>query len=50
MVNPRKGKIMKNIWCLPKEYERLIDCLEGGFNDEVLNIIYDIYNRGDFND
>lgn len=47
MVNLRKEKIMKSVWFKKGEFERLIDAVDGGFNDQILDIIYDIYNRGD---
>ena len=46
-TNPRKGKISKYVWYEPGEYERLMDALDGNYNDEILNIIHD-YKRGDF--
>ena len=47
MVNNRKGKELKHFWCNPGEYEELIIMLEGNYKEEVLDIIFKIYHRGD---
>lgn len=47
-INPKKNKVMKSFWFKDeKEYRKLIDALEGNFQEEVLNIMFEIYNRGD---
>ena len=47
VTNPRKGKINRLIWFLPGEYEKLMAALDGNYNDEVLDIMFAIYYRGD---
>ena len=46
--NPRRGKISRYVWYEPGEFERLMDAIDGNYNDEVLDIIYNIRKRGDF--
>lgn len=47
MRNLRKNQEMKSIWFKKREYQKLINALEGNFHEEVLNIIYEIWKRGD---
>jgi len=46
--NPRKNAVLKNFWFeSEKEYRQLTDALDSGDNDKVLDLIYEIYKRGD---
>lgn len=47
MVNLRKGKELKGMWCTTKEFKNLIDALQTNDSDIVKDIIFEIYNRGD---
>ena len=48
MVNSKKNKILKSIWFQnEKEYKKLKDALDGNYGQEVLDIMYEIYLRGD---
>ncbi len=48
MVNQRKNKIVKSVWFRDElEYKQLINSIETGDRDIVLDLIYEIYKRGD---
>jgi hypothetical protein len=47
-MNKRKGKLIRTIWLTYEEEQRLRHALDGNFNDEVLDIIFSVYKRGDF--
>jgi len=46
-INCHKGMELKQIWFKSGEFKRLTDSLEGNFNDDVLDIMHEIYRRGD---
>lgn len=45
--NKRAGMELKSIWFKKGEFKKLIHALEGNFSDQIVDIIYDIYKRGD---
>lgn len=46
-MNIHKDMILKEIWFKPTEHKKLINALNSGDNDKVLNILFDIHKRGD---
>lgn len=46
-MNPRKDSEMKSIWFKQGEHKKLTDALNEGNNDIVLDIIFEIHQRGD---
>lgn len=47
-INLKKGYHSRVIrYSSEKEYKKLIDALNEGRNDDVLNIIFNIFQRGD---
>lgn len=47
-MNPRKNEIVRAIWFKSeKEYKELVNALDSYDNDKVLDIVFDIYKRGD---
>lgn len=47
MINKKKGKTLKGIWIeSEKQFNDLKNALNEGRNDDVLDIIYDIYLGG----
>ena len=48
MKNQRFGKIMKYVWFKNEtEYCKLISCIDGNFDEEVLKMMKEIRLRGD---
>ena len=47
-MNPRRNRILKNVWIEEHELRNLIECLDGNYQDEAFKIIFEIYKRGDF--
>lgn len=46
-MNFHKDMTLKGIWFKPKEYKKLKDALNEGDNTVVLDVIYEIWKRGD---
>ena len=49
MTNPRKNKIIREIWTTPKEFNELIESIANNNNEMIVKIMKDIYFRGDIN-
>lgn len=46
-MNPHKDCELRKIWFQKGEYKKLTDALNEGRNDDVLDILFEIYKRGD---
>lgn len=48
-MNPHKNMQVKSVWfkTVPDEYKQLIDALDTNDKEKVLDIIFEIYLRGD---
>lgn len=47
MENKRKNKLIKNVWFEKDEYNKLLDAIDNNEKEEVFDIMFKIYLRGD---
>ena len=46
-MNRHKNMLLKSVWFKKKEFQDLLNALEGNFKEIVANIMIDVFIRGD---
>lgn len=46
-MNPRKNKKLHSLWLTDEEYLNMISYLDGNYKEEAMELIFQIYKRGD---
>lgn len=46
-MNKHKNMILRSIWFKRGEYNKLINAIENNNKEDVIDILFNIYNRGD---